>query len=360
MSENSGIAWTDHTFNPWWGCEEVSPGCAHCYAKAFSHRLGMELWGAQAPRRFFGDKHWNEPLKWNAAAEKARKPALVFCASMADVFEAHPALGPHRTRLWKLIGETPHLRWLLLTKRPENWSLFTPIAWQENGWPSNVWAMVTAENQEWADRRIPHLLQIPAAVRAVSYEPAIGPVDFSAYIYAPMRCRACGSMAVRYDANPKGLPTIDSPARAIIAGRPVPHSPGTCLLGAPLTGDPGAERCMKCDSLDVQHLPALDQIIVGGESGPGARPFRLRWAEDVRRQCRDAGVAFFMKQMGSIALVPACSQTHFDYREEFGGAYGFAEYAADPRLWRWKLPGKGDDPLTWPKSLRVQQFPVTA
>jgi protein gp37 len=105
MSQNSPIEWTDHTFNPWWGCVKVSPACAHCYAEQVDRRYGSygqpgapskgipaqaPHWGPGSERRFFGDKHWNEPLKWNAAAQKAGKRARVFCASMADVFEDHP------------------------------------------------------------------------------------------------------------------------------------------------------------------------------------------------------------------------------------------------------------------------------
>ena len=120
MGEKTGIAWTDSTFNPWHGCQRVSPGCELCYAETFDARFGEPHWGPKAPRRFFGDKHWNEPLKWNRAAEASGVRRRVFCASMADVFEDRPDLVEHRLRLWKLIEATPHLDWLLLTKRPEN------------------------------------------------------------------------------------------------------------------------------------------------------------------------------------------------------------------------------------------------
>ena len=87
MGETTAIGWTDHTFNPWWGCERVSPGCQHCYAERFAKRTGNDVWGRTAPRRFFGPKHWAEPERWNAAALRDGLPAFVFCASMADVFE---------------------------------------------------------------------------------------------------------------------------------------------------------------------------------------------------------------------------------------------------------------------------------
>ncbi|HEY2512934.1 MAG TPA: DUF5131 family protein, partial [Polyangiaceae bacterium] len=118
MVANSKIQWTDHTFNPWWGCQRVSPGCEHCYAEAFAKRTGHGVWGPTAQRRFFGEAHWKEPLKWNEAAKRSGQRARVFCASMADVFEDRWELEPHRARLAGLIRVTPHLDWLLLTKRP--------------------------------------------------------------------------------------------------------------------------------------------------------------------------------------------------------------------------------------------------
>lgn len=119
MAKNSRIEWTTHTFNPWWGCVKVSPACKHCYAESWAKRVGSNVWGIKAERRFFGDKHWSEPVKWNAAAAASGMRARVFCASMADVFEDRRDLDVHRIRLWKLIEATPRLDWLLLTKRPE-------------------------------------------------------------------------------------------------------------------------------------------------------------------------------------------------------------------------------------------------
>lgn len=120
MGKDTGITWTDSTFNPWWGCEKVSPGCTNCYAATFDKRVGGDHWGAKAGRRFFGDKHWREPEKWNRDAAKSGERHRVFCASMADVFEDRDDLVQPRIRLFHLISETPNLDWLLLTKRPEN------------------------------------------------------------------------------------------------------------------------------------------------------------------------------------------------------------------------------------------------
>lgn len=181
----SKIEWTRSTFNPWWGCERVSPGCAHCYAEAFAKRTGHDIWGGSADRRFFGDKHWNEPLRWNAEAAKTGEPWRVFCASMADVFEDRPDLSAPRARVFDLIAKTPALTWLLLTKRPENMTRLAPAAWA-TGWPSNVWAGTTVEDKARLSR-IDHLRRVPAVVRWLSLEPLIedlGTVDFAGIAWA--------------------------------------------------------------------------------------------------------------------------------------------------------------------------------
>lgn len=277
MSEHTRIAWTDHTFNPWWGCVRVSPGCEHCYAETFSHRLGMDLWGPKADRRFFGDKHWNEPLKWARAAAVANHRARVFCASMADVFEDRRDLDPQRERLWTLIEATPMLDWQLLTKRPENMNRLAPERWRHR-WPDNVWAMATAEDTAHYFKRVRHLERVPARIRGISYEPAIGPLDFE-----------------------------DGP------------QDDESTMGRWL------------------DLTAIQWVIVGGESGPGARRFDIVWARKVIEQCRMAGVAVFVKQMGANP----------DNSAQEDGALVAAH-----------TTGKGDDPDEWADDLRVREFPA--
>lgn len=177
MGKGTGIKWTDHTFNPWWGCAKVSTGCKACYAESFATgRMGLPIWGQDADRRFFGDNHWQEPVRWNKAAAKSCKRARVFCASMADVFEDRPDLVAPRARLFALIRETQWLDWQLLTKRPENMIALAPSEWCVR-WPENVWAGTTTEDQENAYLRIQHILRVPAAVRFLSVEPHVGPVD---------------------------------------------------------------------------------------------------------------------------------------------------------------------------------------
>lgn len=242
MSENSAIEWTHHTFNPWWGCIEVSPACDNCYARTFAKRVGQKVWGASdsTPRRFFADKHWSEPLKWNQKAADAGERHRVFCASMADVFEQNPSLDEHRARLWSLIEATPRLDWLLLTKRPQNIKRMVPPAWLETP-RQNVWYGTTVENQHYADLRLPILLDVPAAVRFLSMESLLGPVDLERFV-------------VLYDKN----------------------------------GEPWVSR------------GDLHWIITGGESGAGYRTADPDWYRSLRDQCIEAGVAFFFKQWGGL------------------------------------------------------------
>lgn len=227
MGKNSGIEWTHHTFNPWWGCEKVSPACKNCYAEAWAKRMGQKIWGAESPRRFFGDKHWTDPLRWNAEAAQEGVRRRVFCASMADVFELRADLQTSRDRLWGVIDATPNLDWLLLTKRPEN--VATMVPW-EGQWPENVWIGATAENQQYADERIPHLLRLPAQVRFLSCEPLLGPLDLTRW------------------ANRKRYP--------------------------------------------------INWVIVGGESGHGARETPASNVRQLRQFCVSNGIAFHFKQWG--------------------------------------------------------------
>ena len=144
--------------------------------------MGEACWhgyvGRKAPRRFLSDKHWAEPLKWNAEAERDGIRRRVFCASMADVFEARADLHPWRERLWTLIEQTPSLDWLLLTKRPQNFSRYLP----DDIGRENIWLGVTAEAKRWADKRIPLLVQEAAKFRFLSCEPLLGPLDLTKWL----------------------------------------------------------------------------------------------------------------------------------------------------------------------------------
>lgn len=173
MAENSKISWTTHTFNPWIGCSRVSPGCENCYAEnLMDHRYHRVEWGPGKPRS--RTKTWNDPVRWNKEAAASGVRAKVFCASLADwLDEEVPA--QWREDLFDLIDRCPSLDWLMLTKRPQNAVAMLPLDWWDNPRPW-VWFGVTAENQKYWDLRVPMLAKIPACLRWVSYEPALGPL----------------------------------------------------------------------------------------------------------------------------------------------------------------------------------------
>lgn len=253
MGKETAISWTHSTFNPWWGCEKVSPACDHCYAERDSKRYGFKVWGEGAPRRFFGDDHWQKPVQWNAHANRLGQRRRVFCASMADVFENYRGsieikreMIETRARLWRLIENTPMLDWLLLTKRPHNIMMMTPGTWQQ-GFPVNVWVGTTTETQQWFDVRVPFLLRVPAVVRFISYEPALGPLDMTGRGW--LGC-----------VHPTGEQQQD-------------HS--------------------KC-------APTINWVIAGGESGAGFRDAALDWYRSVQQQCEGASCAFWFKQHSGL------------------------------------------------------------
>lgn len=246
MSANTKIEWCDHTFNPWEGCQKVGPGCDHCYAETRNARFagGQAInWGPGAPRRRTSASNWAKPKAWNAAdaeffAQHGRRQR-VFCASLADVFDN--AVDPQwRADLFDLIEATPHLDWLLLTKRIGNVGNMLPVPFDFDKHYPNVWIGATIVNQEEADRDIPKLLQVPAKVRFLSMEPLLGPVD-------------------------------------------IRHRLGSCVFTEKDQWATGR---------------GIDWVIVGGESGPGARPMHPDWARGLRDQCKAAGVPFLFKQWG--------------------------------------------------------------
>lgn len=268
MAENSAIEWCDHTFNPWEGCQKVGPGCDHCYAETRNARFGggsAPNWGPSAPRRRTSPANWRKPLAWQAdaarfLAEHGRRQR-VFCASLADVFD-NAVPREWRVDLLATIRATPNLIWLLLTKRIGNVTAMV----SDCGYPSlppNVWLGATVVNQEEADRDIPKLLAAPARVRFLSMEPLLGPVDLTRVFLGE------GGIDLAADAPPewKGVKTVRFNVDA--------------LKGAPSIG-----------------WPPLDWVIVGGESGPGARPMHPDWARSLRDQCAAAGTAFLFKQWG--------------------------------------------------------------
>ncbi|MDB5988882.1 MAG: hypothetical protein JWQ10_285 [Herbaspirillum sp.] len=251
MSEFSKIEWTKSTFNPWIGCTKVSPGCDHCYAEVSTPSRSMKiLWGAGQPRHRTGLANWNQVRRWNAEASKTGEFWPVFTASLADIFD-NEVPGEWRADFWALVRECRHLTFQILTKRIGNAPRMLPPDWG-NGYP-NVWLISSIVNQEEADRDIWKLLQVPAVIHGLSMEPLLGPVDLT-----------------RIDIN--GHSEI-----------------------FPLTGSTG---CEDDDGNPAPDVPALNWIIVGGESGPKARPMHPECARSLRDQCAAAGVPFLYKQWG--------------------------------------------------------------
>lgn len=286
MAETTGIAWTDSTFNPWIGCTKVGPGCDHCYAEhLMDARMHKVQWGAGQPRRRTSADNWDLPGRWQRQAvafqaEHGRR-RRVFCASLADWLDNEAPI-PWLVDLLEVIRTTPDLDWLLLSKRIGNWSSRisecigfldeqTPAAyplplrhwlchWLDGDEaPRNVWIGSTVVNQTEADRDVPKLLRTPAAVRFLSIEPMLGPVDLQRWLWT-----CCGDMQ---PGNDHGL---------------LGQEPDRC--------------CGRPDASDALHW-----VICGGESGAHARPMHPDWARSLRDQCAAAGVAFHFKQWGQWA-----------------------------------------------------------
>ena len=185
MAENTDISWARHTFNSYIGCTKVSPACKNCYAERdWDHRFHRVQWGPNGARSLTGKDSWKKPLRWNAIAKAAGEIHTVFSNSLSDVFDDHPSIELEwRVRHWKLIAQTQNLEWLLLTKRPENWPLFLPVA--ECRAPfENIRLGVSIEDQERCDERAPKLMMAHyCGFRTfVSYEPACGPVDWDSLL----------------------------------------------------------------------------------------------------------------------------------------------------------------------------------
>ena len=183
MGAASKIEWTDSTFNPWLGCTKIArpkgapSACDFCYAEKWAKRSGQVKWG-NFPRRRTTPEYWRNPIAWNDQAQffqsRHGRRQRVFCASLADVFDNQ--IDPTwRSDLFKLIRDCDQLDWQLLTKRPQNIKRMLPCDWWDGY--SNVWLGTTAEDASAYRERVPHLLEVPAAIHFVSYEPAIGALD---------------------------------------------------------------------------------------------------------------------------------------------------------------------------------------
>jgi protein gp37 len=244
--ENSKIEWTHHTTNFWIGCEKISAGCKNCYAETHSNRFKRAVWGKHGTRTLTSQKNRNQPIRWNKQAEKEGTRYRVFAQSLSDTFEDREELKAWRIELFETIVKTPHLDWLVLTKRPEVAKRFFEEYPQFSNL-DNVWLGTSVENQEQADIRIPVLLQIPAKIRFLSCEPLLGEVD----LYMAL---------CNYDES--GI-------------------------------------------FDYRQKPLIDWVIVGGESGHSARALHPDWVRSIQQQCAEANVPFLFKQWGEYAPIDA-------------------------------------------------------
>lgn len=262
MAETTHISWADATANFWMGCTKVSAACDHCYAERdWDHRFAKVTWGPHGARKKVaaGAQVMRKMQRGAEAfiAQHGRKPR-VFINSLSDVFDNHKRIDPAwREEIWQAARDCPDVILMLLTKRPQNIAKMLPDDWSAEKYP-NVWLGATVENQEEANRRLPHLLSVDAALHFASYEPALGPVDW----------------------------------RRVGLGNGV-------MLDA-LTGYHFAR--FSAETHDVS-LPkprhGLGLIIAGGESGPKARPSHPDWFRSTRDQCADSfSTVFHFKQWG--------------------------------------------------------------
>lgn len=244
MAETTGISWCDGTFNPWLGCNKISPGCDHCYAEVSTPARTMKIiWGVQETRKRTSASNWHLPVRWKNLhdqffAQHGRR-RRVFCASLADVFDNR--VDPQwRDDLWNLVRATPNLDWLILTKRIGNVVSMLPSDWGDGY--VNVWLGISVVNQGEADRDIPKLLATSAKIRWLSMEPLLGPVT---------------------------LEEVFSPANDIRSSK--------------------------------NAVEQINWVVVGGESGTQARPMHMDWVDTLHVQCTDFNVRFFFKQWGGAS-----------------------------------------------------------
>lgn len=318
MSQSSAIEWTDATWNPVRGCIKVSPGCAHCYAETFAERFrgvkghpyeqGFDL--RLVPAKL------EEPFTW-------KQPRRVFVNSMSDLFQ-DDVPDTFIMNVFTIMEQCPQHTFQVLTKRAER--MRQVVSWLARKWADcgdrfplpNVWLGVSVENQHFADERIPVLLQTSAAVRFISAEPLLGPLN----ITSPLVCRCQGDDPYIHRHYPEA-----------------PHS------------------CARCGHRRCAALTRLDWVIVGGESGHGARPFDVAWARSIVGQCRAAGVPCFVKQLGSDARDAAAARDDMGARDVWPA--GWTPTVNGRCVWQPDLTDrKGGDPSEWPEDLRVREFPV--
>lgn len=300
MADKTGIEWTDATWNPVTGCAKVSQGCKHCYAERQWPRM-TKLVPAYAGREFTDVRthadRLDQPLRW-------KKPRMIFVNSMSDLFhEAVPF--EFIDSIFSAMELAPQHVFQVLTKRPERMREYMLEKRKHRSPLPNVWLGVSVEDQAAADERIPYLLDTPADVRWISAEPLLGPVDLGKWL-DPWTCSDCGHHGSEFNTGP---------FMCADCGVEVEYAPEIGSGRCPNCGkDDGTSddvggACPRCGSVrgwsrdyglkfDAEKPAMLDWVVVGGESGPKARPMHPAWARDLRDQCAAAGVPFLFKQWG--------------------------------------------------------------
>ncbi|MFV5212729.1 DUF5131 family protein [Azonexus caeni] len=308
MSDKTGIEWTDATWNPVTGCAKVSQGCKHCYAEREWPRM-TRLVPAYAGRDFTDvrthEDRLDQPLRW-------KKPRKVFVNSMSDLFHSDVP-DEFIDKVFITMALCPQHTFQVLTKRADrmqdyvtrlnggrlrNRLIMVDAPNSTLAWPlQNVWLGVSVEDQDAADERIPLLLDTPAAVRWISAEPLLGPVDLT---------DLCD-----------GVAWPDVPRNYWNEGFDSDDSPPSLRLDA-LAG----EKLQRFGNYS-EYCARLDWVVVGGESGPKARPMSIQWARSLRDQCAEAGVPFLFKQWGEWA--PAAVR-----QSETPGQFAYGDYEHEP------------------------------
>ena len=288
--ENTKIAWSHHTHNEWIGCDKVSPACKNCYAEELmDHRFGRVNWGKGQPRSLTTLKNRNKPFAWDRQAAAAGTKIKVFCSSLSDVFDDDKTspLDEWRKGLFEKIEKTPNLYWLLLTKRPQNVMDMVPASWR-SGFPEHVWLGASAENQEWLEKRMKHMREIPVSVRFLSCEPLLGPLDFGQWL-GDHDCHACGKRFWGDSVRDRFIKSVDF----------TDHGGESALDTCPHCGYDNVDEedaTVGFDNLENE----INWIIAGGESGKFFRPMNMDWVRSIRDQCVSAKVPFFLKQTSGV------------------------------------------------------------
>lgn len=361
---DSKIEWTNKTWNPVRGCTRVSEGCRNCYAEAFGHRYsgpGKSWDGFVRDRRWTGrvelvPSKLNEPLSW-------QKPQRVFTCSMSDLF--HESLSDDAiTKVFAVMAAAPRHTFQVLTKRPERmreWMQpgreeFVVDRWAQMydvnlatedvepfPWPlPNVWVGTSVEDRKTMESRVPVLREVLAAKRFLSIEPLLedlGQIEHMLRVGTRWHLQMDISGALR-NRSFHGIQHAD--------GKPMtPREAEAELLNLRDAGWKYIRVGNMCETFDSRlgcpghRMAGIDWVIVGGESGPGARTCNVDWIQAIVDQCKTSEVACFVKQLGAKAVVDA------KYIDRHGNA---------PVGIQTKHP-KGGDPDEWPTCLRVRQFP---